>query len=126
MAHLWPACQGARLFPARAYLLPHLLEEHGLAKESTALPAHVLLLLMWLMLVVAVAPFLGAGFVSFTTAEAAEAAIAVMDGFLVGGRKLKVSIKRGAPAAGVAAGGAGPPPAQVMGAAPAPLYPAAG
>ncbi|GJP33854.1 hypothetical protein CLOM_g18361 [Closterium sp. NIES-68] len=35
------------------------------------------------------------GFVSFDAAEAAQAAIAVMDGFLVGGRHLKVSVKKG-------------------------------
>ncbi|CAI5524610.1 unnamed protein product [Closterium sp. Naga37s-1] len=35
------------------------------------------------------------GFVSYDAAEAAQAAIAVMDGFLVGGRHLKVSVKKG-------------------------------
>lgn len=70
---------------------------------------------MLLVLVVVVAPLLVAGSVSSTAAEAAQAAIAVMDRSLVGGRKLKVSITRGgSPAAGAAAGGA-ETPAEMMG-----------
>lgn len=44
------------------------------------------------------------GFVSYQAPEAAQAAIAVMDGFMVGGRKLKVSLKRGPAGTGAAAG----------------------
>lgn len=69
---------------------------------------------------------------SFTAAEAADAAIAVMDGFLVGGKKLKVSIKKGPASPGVAAGaggGAAPPaqqPAYGLVENPQPLYAATG
>jgi RNA recognition motif-containing protein len=44
------------------------------------------------------------GFVSFDNPASAVAAIQAMDGFSVGGRRLKVQLKRGGDMAGPAAG----------------------
>ncbi|CDJ39815.1 hypothetical protein, conserved [Eimeria tenella] len=60
----------------------------------------------------------GYGFVSFETPEAAAAAVAAMNGFLAGGKRLKVTIKKGEEQHAVRAspGAYAPQPAAALGA----------